>query len=151
MQKLTFLSPQTSWMRDLRASVAFSVAVLSSCAAERQSDDLAESSGELASSGLVTCVSDGDCDAGHFCDRDGCVAINIEAANYGRDCNESNAFRCGAYRCQTERCRSCISDQQCGDGAVCVQRTDHPGWGCGRPNLVVSDPDEPPPPNPSVP
>jgi hypothetical protein len=86
------------------------------------------------------CASDAECRSA-FCDLEHCA--EPEGA-YGSSCRpapltseglrDAKIETCGAYICIGERCRSCVSDEQCRSelGAVRCQRSPgRPGARCG--------------------
>src|SRR5688572_29561460 len=66
--------------------------------------DAAEDANEP--SGPVACLTDSECDTG-FCDLGRCAMADADGP-YGRACTDEatgSADVCGAYRCQSGRCR----------------------------------------------
>lgn len=117
------------------------------------------------------CADDSECAPG-FCDRGICAARG--KANYGRECNYplfpeprpppppqkpghiwwdwGPPQICHGYRCIDKRCRSCISDAECGaSDMVCQIDEGFPGKRCGAPPKPDSAaPPASPPPMPST-
>jgi hypothetical protein len=57
------------------------------------------------------CTKDEECGDG-FCDRGRCAAIWTYDEGYGQRCKDDGW--CGSrYLCMDERCRSCVSDEEC--------------------------------------
>jgi hypothetical protein len=56
------------------------------------------------------CTKDDECGDG-FCDRGRCAAIWTYRERYGQRCEGDDG--CRSYLCVDERCRSCVSDEEC--------------------------------------
>lgn len=104
-----------------------------------------------AGAGASGCSRDEQCLQG-FCDSTGRCGTASYELGYGIPCQipsldlpgETRAKLdvCGAYRCKAERCRSCMSDDEClGEGESADSGTtcsplgfvsDRPGRRCGR-------------------
>jgi hypothetical protein len=82
------------------------------------------------------CETDSHCLSG-FCDLGRCAAPQ---GTYGRSCTpapltpegirDGKLHVCGAYPCIQERCRSCVSDEQCRSelgSQRCLRSAEHPG------------------------
>jgi glutaminyl-peptide cyclotransferase len=92
--------------------------------------------------GGTGCSSDDECSGG-FCDRTGKCEFEDRMHSFGTSCkwapndpvgdvNGKLYPECGAYRCFEQRCRSCASDAECGDGsAQCRSVAGIPGIGAG--------------------
>lgn len=149
-------------MKGVRGFGALSVCAVGvlSClsACERSDDDSISTQGSAIKA--PPCEVDSDRETG-FCDVDACAEPDAAAFPYGAECDEDKQQLggklndpCGAYVCRDGRCRSCVSDDECGEGnsngpSECHEWQDRPGKGCG----VILDADidlhATPPPQPA--
>jgi hypothetical protein len=85
-----------------------------------------------------TCQRDVDC-PGAFCDRGRCAPEG--KGNFGAACvlfgpgrPDPREYKCGAYVCLDDRCRSCTSDDECQQllgSPTCAAVEGWPGKRCG--------------------
>jgi hypothetical protein len=97
----------------------------------------------------ATCATDPECGPSAFCDRGTCAPEQKQGVlpNYGRACSPldrsiptgngvpSVADPCGGYVCLEQRCRSCVSDDECRTlkgSPTCGTAPGFPGRTCGR-------------------
>jgi hypothetical protein len=95
------------------------------------------------------CATDPECGPSAFCDRGTCAPEQKQGVlpNYGRACTPldrsiptgsgvpSVADPCGGYVCLEQRCRSCVSDDECRTlkgSPTCGTAAGFPGRTCGR-------------------
>jgi hypothetical protein len=76
-----------------------------------------------------TCKDDGECGDG-FCDRGQCAAIWTYFERYGQRCERDD--QCAFRPCIDGRCRSCVSDTECGERVRSVLE------GKCRPDIEIS-------------
>lgn len=61
-----------------------------------------------------SCTRDDQCGEHGFCDRGRCALIQSAPHFYGRPCRTNDQRECSNLPCIDGRCRSCVSDLECG-------------------------------------